>query len=104
MPTVRAVRGEEFDDYRIWVGADPGTRRALSVSARLVRDPDGAPAGAALAYKDITDLMRALRAQEDFVADVSHELRSPLTSVLGHLELLLESERSPGRAPATRSR
>ena len=95
MPTVRAVRGEEFDDYRIWVGADPGTRRALSVSARLVRDPDGAPAGAALAYKDITDLMRALRAQEDFVADVSHELRSPLTSVLGHLELLLESERLP---------
>jgi PAS domain S-box-containing protein len=95
MPTIRAVGGEEFDDYRIWVGADPATRRALSVSARLVRDPDGAPAGAALAYKDITDLMRALRAQEDFVADVSHELRSPLTSVLGHLELLLESDRVP---------
>ncbi len=95
MPTVRAVSGEEFDDYRIWVGADPATRRALSVSARLVRDPDGSPAGATLAYKDITDLMRALRAREDFVADVSHELRSPLTSVLGHLELLLESERVP---------
>ncbi len=84
--------GEEFDDYRIWVGADPATRRALSVSARLVRDPDGSPAGAVLAYKDITDLMRALQAQEDFVADISHELRSPLTSVLGHLELLLESD------------
>ena len=39
--------------------------------------------------------MRALHAQENFVADVSHELRSPLTSVLGHLELLLESEVLP---------
>ena len=37
MPSIRAVSGEEFDDYRIWVGADPATRRALSVSARLVR-------------------------------------------------------------------
>lgn len=95
MPTIRAVRGEEFDDYRIWVGADPATRRALSVSARLVRAPDGSTAGATLAYKDITDLMRALHAQENFVADVSHELRSPLTSVLGHLELLMESDLPP---------
>ncbi len=95
MPTVRAVGGAEFDDYRIWVGADPATRRALSVSARLVRHPDGSSAGAVLAYKDITDLMRALQAQEDFIADISHELRSPLTSVLGHLELLLESDGLP---------
>lgn len=90
MPTVRAVRGEEFDDHRIWVGADPATSRALSVSARPVRDAEGAVMGAALAYKDVTDLMRALRARDDFVASVSHELRSPLTAVLGHLEMLLD--------------
>ena len=92
MPTTRAVEGEEFDDYRVWVGDDPLTRRALSISARAVRDPSGALVGTVLAYKDVTDLVRALQGQEDFVAAVSHELRSPLSSVLGHTELLLESE------------
>lgn len=36
MPAARAVLGEEFDDDRLWVGNDPTTRRALSVSARTV--------------------------------------------------------------------
>jgi two-component system phosphate regulon sensor histidine kinase PhoR len=60
MPTYRASRGEEFDDVRIWVGDDTITRRALSVSARTVHDPEGGFAGAALAYTDVTDFMRAL--------------------------------------------
>ena len=38
MPTYRASQGEEFDDQLIWVGSDPLTRRALSVSSRVVRD------------------------------------------------------------------
>ena len=92
MPTVRATRGEEFDDYRIWVGADVLTRRALSVSARSVVDAAGEFSGAALAYKDITELMRALHSREEFLAAVSHELRTPLTSVLGHLEMLVDQE------------
>jgi signal transduction histidine kinase len=95
MPTYRACRGEEFDDCRIWVGADPLTMRALSVSARTVRDEDGRFAGAALAYKDVTDFMRALRVKDEFVASVSHELRTPLTSIMGYIDLLLERDDLP---------
>ena len=95
MPTSRAARAEEFDDYRVWVGDDPLTRRALSASARSMRDQSGSFEGAVLAYHDITDLLQALRTQEEFVAAVSHELRSPLSSVLGHIELLLDSESLP---------
>lgn len=90
MPSYRAWHGEEFDDLRLWVGSDPDRRSAWSISARSVREPDGELAGAALAYKNITDLMRALKVKDDFVAMVSHELRTPLTSVLGHLELLTD--------------
>ena len=90
MPTYRAAQGEEFDDCRIWVGDDPLSRRALSVSARSVRGKDGTFAGAALAYKDVTDFMRALRVKDEFVASVSHELRTPLTSIMGYVDLLLE--------------
>jgi signal transduction histidine kinase len=90
MPTHRATQGEEFDDQLIWVGSDPLTRRALSVSSRVVRDEQGRLAGAALAYKDVTDFVRALEVKEEFVAAVSHELRTPLTSIHGFTSLILE--------------
>lgn len=95
MPTYRASQGEEFADVRLWVGADPVSRRALSVSARTLREDDGRPVGAALAYKDVTDYLRALEVKDEFVASVSHELRTPLTAVLGHLELLADTEGLP---------
>ncbi len=95
MPTFRATQGEEFDDQLIWVGSDPLTRRALSVSSRVVREESGRFAGAALAYKDVTDFMRALEVKEEFVASVSHELRTPLTSIHGFTSLVLERDDLP---------
>jgi signal transduction histidine kinase len=97
MPSIRALRDGPFDDVRIWVGADPALRRALSVSARSVLDEDGSTIGVVLDYSDVTELVRSLDARDQFVAAVSHELRTPLTSVLSHLELLLDSpeEHSP---------
>ena len=92
MPSFRASRGEEFDDIRMWVGADPATRRACSVSARAVRDPDGSLVGAALAYQDVTDFLRSMGVKDDFVAMVSHEFRTPLTSIHGYVSLILEEE------------
>ncbi|MEO9325852.1 ATP-binding protein [Nocardioides sp. C4-1] len=92
VPTVRAARGEEFDDVIVWIGDDPAVRRALSVSARSVTAADGSFAGAALSCSDITDLMLAMQAREDFLATVSHELRTPLTAVVGHVEMLLDRD------------
>ncbi|MEO9322527.1 ATP-binding protein [Nocardioides sp. C4-1] len=92
LPSVRAIAGEEFDDYRIWVGDDPLTRRAVSVSARSVRDSEGRPVARALAMVDITVLLTALHLQANFANTVSHELRTPLTSIVGHLEMVAEGE------------
>lgn len=91
MPTVRAVAGEEFDDVVMWIGSEPRARRALSVSARSIRDAGGVLTGAALAFQDVTELMHAIRAKDEFVGTVSHELRTPLTSAMAHLELIDES-------------
>lgn len=87
MPTVRAQRGEAFSSYTIWIGKDLATRRALSVSARPMLDELGQYDGAVLAYKDVTELMNALRVKDEFVALVSHELRTPLTSIIGYVDL-----------------
>ena len=92
MPSVRAARGEAFDNLRLWVGEDPHTRRALSVSARRVLDRSGELAGAVLAYHDVTDLVRAMGVKDEFVSTISHELRTPLTAALAYLELLDESD------------
>jgi two-component system phosphate regulon sensor histidine kinase PhoR len=100
MPSYRATQGEEFDDYRYWVGDDPLTRAAFSTSARQMRGPSGERIGAALAYQEITDLMRAMQVKDEFVSSVSHELRTPLTSVLGFLEILCDDEEIPPGAQA----
>jgi two-component system phosphate regulon sensor histidine kinase PhoR len=92
LPSYRAMQGEEFDDVRVWAGPDPANRKAFSVSARRVRDHQGEVTGSALAYKEITDFLRALRVKEEFLASVSHELRTPLTVVLANLELLVEDD------------
>lgn len=100
MPSYRATQGEEFDDYAFWVGADPRTRAAFSVSARQVRGPTGDKLGSALAYQEITDLMRARLTQDEFVSSVSHELRTPLTAMLGYLEMMGEDPGVPAEVVA----
>jgi two-component system, OmpR family, phosphate regulon sensor histidine kinase PhoR len=90
LPTWRAVHGETLRDYLIWVGEDPGLRRAFAVSVSPFFTPDGTFDGAVLAYHDVTELMTAARLKDEFVATVSHELRTPLTSIVGYVDVLLE--------------
>ena len=93
LPSVRAASGEDYDDLVVWVGEDPESRRAVSVSARSIRDASGAFRGATLSHHDVTDALRVSRVKDEFVALVSHELRTPLAAAMAYLELL---EDSPG--------
>lgn len=44
--------------------------------------------GAAIAMHDITSLKEIDRIKSDFVSTVSHDLRSPLTAILGYVDLI----------------
>jgi signal transduction histidine kinase len=57
--------------------------RSLLVSGRPL--PNG---GALLVFRDITALRRLEAVRRDFVANVSHELKTPLTSIAGYAETL----------------
>ena len=48
----------------------------------------GAGAGVLVCFRDVTDVEQVGQMRRDFVANVSHELRSPLTALLGFIETL----------------
>ena len=56
-----------------------------------VAKPDGERGVAAvLVFHDITELKRLERIRKDFVANASHELKTPLTSISGYVEALVD--------------
>ncbi len=64
--------------------------RALVITGRLL--PDG---GSLLVLRDISQLRRLETVRRDFVANVSHELKTPLTAIAGYAETLM-TEAAPG--------
>lgn len=88
-PIHRAVAGETFANYLVWLG-EGSSRRAVSTAARIINNDDGGFSGAVIVYTDVTGLVEALSAKEELISNVSHEFRSPLMSVLGNVDLVLE--------------
>ncbi len=64
-------------------------RRIFEVNATPIFDND-IVAGCLVVIHDITELRRLETVRSDFVANVSHELKTPLTSIKGFVETLLE--------------
>lgn len=50
------------------------------------------PDGVIAVIQDITEHVRLDTVQKEFVADVSHELKTPITSIMGYADTLLEGE------------
>ncbi|GAA1694445.1 sensor histidine kinase [Microbacterium sediminicola] len=95
LPLQRAQDGEVFDDSIIVVGAPGSPQRSISVSARRLVDSRGVDAGAVVVGRDVTAERTALQARDNVVASISHELRSPLTAILGYIDLALERDDLP---------
>ncbi|MEJ7714365.1 MAG: histidine kinase dimerization/phospho-acceptor domain-containing protein [Thermoleophilaceae bacterium] len=72
--------------------------RSLSITAGRLPDL-GEGGGVAWTIRDVSERARLERMKTDFVATASHELRSPLTSIKGFVELL---ERSDALGPRER--
>ncbi len=64
----------------------------LSLTEAVMRDPAGAVAGRIFAFRDISAERVVEQMKSEFVANVSRELRSPLTSIYGFAETLLRDD------------
>ncbi|GEM_PF-118400 len=70
-----------------------GNRLDLRLEVKNPHDEIGA---LALAFNSMLDrLQAAFEAQRRFVSNASHELRNPMTAIIGEAEVLLAKERSP---------
>jgi len=76
------MRGETVQERELELGD-----RVVTVSSRPL-----ASGGAVLVLHDLTRLRQLEAVRRDFLANVSHEFKTPLTSVAGYAETLLDTE------------
>jgi PAS domain S-box-containing protein len=83
----RTEPGEACDSLLV---TKSGERRWIRHSGTPIRDRDGDPKACVVVAHDVTTEVQTEQMKKDFVAMVSHELRSPLTPLKGFLASLLQ--------------
>lgn len=88
-----ALAGEGLVETELALGSS--APRSIKAQGTVLRDGTGRAMGAVIVLHDITRLRRLEAMRQDFVANVSHELKTPITSIKGFVETLLD-EPAPG--------
>ena len=81
----------------IYLESWTSTEERIQVEDRFVKvlfapfkDEKDRPDGVIAVIQDITEHVKLDNMQKEFVADVSHELKTPITSIMGYADTLLE--------------
>ena len=82
----KALTGDETIHGEVVVGSI--RTRSFAVTAAPIRS-ESATTGAVMVLHDITEIRRLERARRDFIANISHEFKTPLTAIQGFAETLL---------------
>jgi two-component system phosphate regulon sensor histidine kinase PhoR len=86
---IGAVRRVLAGESRVEAEIVTGTLRQHFFAATVASVRAGETSGAVIVLHDITELRKLERIRRDFVANVSHEFRTPLTAIQGFTETLL---------------
>jgi two-component system, OmpR family, phosphate regulon sensor histidine kinase PhoR len=86
---IEAVRRVLAGEPRVEAEIATGTLRQHYFAATVASVRAGETSGAVIVLHDITELRKLERIRRDFVANVSHEFRTPLTAIQGFTETLL---------------
>ncbi len=86
---IEAVRRVLAGEPRVEAEIATGTLRQHFFAATVASVRAGDTSGAVIVLHDITELRKLERIRRDFVANVSHEFRTPLTAIQGFAETLI---------------
>ncbi len=64
--------------------------KILQAHGSVMHDAKGEPVGAVIVLNDVSNLKKLENIRRDFVANVSHELKTPITSIKGFVETLID--------------
>ena len=73
----------------------PLNGRYYDITANPVYDENGAPCGAVILAVDITEKEKREKLRREFTANVSHELKTPLTSISGISDMIMNGLVAP---------
>lgn len=84
----RALREDEPFEDEILLGEEH--EYYLRVNGASLKDTDGKRIGAVIVLNDMSRLRRLENMRSEFVANVSHELKTPITTIKGFVETLID--------------
>ena len=84
----RALANQEPIEADVLLHGDK--ERVMQAHGSALHDLEGRPIGAVIVLNDVTDFRKLELIRRDFVANVSHELKTPVTSIKGFVETLLD--------------
>jgi len=87
--------GEEVEG-EVGVAA-PAGRRVVELRASPLRDSEGGLVGAVVVLDDVSELRRLETVRRDFVANMSHELKTPITAIRILAETLVSDKKMAGK-------
>ena len=87
-PTARALRGETVRGEIMALSTRDGNTLSIAAGAAPVVTKEGTALGAVFAFSDITPLQELQAQREEVIRTISHDLRQPLTPVIGHASIL----------------
>lgn len=92
----RISAGERVDHFETKRVTKYGTLIDVSLTISPVRSPSGEIIGVSKIARDITDKKLEEQRKNDFIAIVSHELKTPLTSVKSYVQFALSKVKKSG--------
>lgn len=97
LATPRVLRGERPGPYDALIRRPDGSDLPVTISAAAVLDRTGRPRLAVAVLRDASEAHRLAQTREELLATAAHELKTPLSVIKAHAQLLQRrAEAEPG--------
>ncbi|MGI5837113.1 MAG: ATP-binding protein [Chloroflexota bacterium] len=88
LPAVRSLHGESTQGVELVAHQPSGLKVYLTMNSSPILDADERIIGVVVAFQDITQIKEQERLRDEFLATASHELKTPVTTIKGYIQLM----------------